>query len=102
MADKKKYRRSNGEGSVFRHNNGKWCGQIALGVDENGKRTRKTVYGVTRAEGVEKLAVLRGSIDAHKLKPSLRTTVGQFREVAEGLQEAHGDPEDVRVVHGRE
>jgi integrase len=80
MADKKKYRRSNGEGSVFRHNNGKWCGQIALGIDENGKRTRRTVYGETRAEVVEKLAVLRGSIDAHKLKPSLRTTVGQFIE----------------------
>jgi len=78
MADKKKYRRSNGEGSVFKHHNGKWCGQIALGIDENGKRTRKTVYAETRAEVVEKLAALRGSIDAHKLKPSTRTTVGQF------------------------
>jgi hypothetical protein len=51
MADKKKYRRSNGEGKV---------------------------YGDTRAKVVEKLAALRGSIDAHKLKPSTRTTVGQF------------------------
>lgn len=80
MTGKKKYRRSNGEGSVFKHHNGKWCGQIALGIDENGKRTRKTVYGDTRAEVVEKLAVLRGSIDAHKLRPSVRTTVGQFTE----------------------
>ena len=80
MADRKKYRRSNGEGSVFRHHNGKWCGQIALGLDEKGKRTRKTVYGDTRAEVVEKLTVLRGSIDAYKLRAGTKTTVGQFIE----------------------
>ena len=63
MADKKKYRRSNGEGSVFKHQNGRWCGQIGLGVDENGKRLRKTVFGSTRAEVVEQLMVLQGSIN---------------------------------------
>ena len=80
MADKKKYRRSNGEGSVFKHQNGRWCGQIGLGVDENGKRLRKTVFGATRAEVVEQLMVLQGSICARKLKPSVSTTLGQFME----------------------
>ena len=78
MADKKKYRRSNGEGSVFKHQNGKGCGQIGLGVDENGKRVRKTVFADTRAEVVEQLKMLHGSINAKKLKPSKDIMLGQF------------------------
>ncbi len=78
MTDKKKYRRSNGEGSVFKHKNGRWCGQIGLGVDENGKRIRKTVFGGTRAEVVEQLKVLQGSINAKMLKPNNNTTMEQF------------------------
>lgn len=64
MPDKKKYRRSNGEDSIFKHQNGKWCGQINAGMDENGKRKRKTVYGDTRAEVVEKLKELQGGGDS--------------------------------------
>jgi len=78
MPDKKKYRRSNGEGSIFRHANGRWCGQIGLGIDENGKRIRKSVFGETRAEVVEQLKVLYGSIQAKKLKPSKSIKLGQF------------------------
>ncbi|MHB1316156.1 MAG: tyrosine-type recombinase/integrase [Christensenellales bacterium] len=78
MAGEKKYRRSNGEGSIFKHNNGKWCGQIAAWVGDDGKRHRKSVYGATRAEVVIKLAELRGSINANKLKPSKDIKLGQF------------------------
>ena len=62
MAEKKKYRRSNGEGSIFRRSNGKWCGQIGLGYDINGIRKRKTVFGSTRAEVAKKLIELCLSI----------------------------------------
>ena len=80
MGDKKKYRRSNGEGSVFKHQNGRWCGQISMGVDENGKRIRKSVFGDTRADVVEQLKVLHGSISAKKLMPSSNMQLGQFMD----------------------
>lgn len=78
MAGEKKYRRSNGEGSVFKHHNGKWCGQIASWVGEDGIRHRKSVYADTRAEVIEKLAELRGKIKANNLKPSSDIKLGQF------------------------
>ena len=80
MADKKKYRRSNGEGSIFRHSNGRWCGQVSVGFDENGKRIRKSVYGQTRAEVVEKVSQLQGKANACRLKASAKTTLGQFTD----------------------
>ena len=78
MPDKKKYRRSNGEGSVYRHKNGRWCGQIGLGVDENGKRIRKTIFADTRAEIVNRLAELHASVCANRLKPSKDVRLGHF------------------------
>ena len=78
MAGKKKYRRSNGEGSIFRRSNGKWCGQIGLGYDINGIRKRKTVFGSTRAEVAKKLIELQGVINARNLIPNDNTTLGQF------------------------
>ncbi len=78
MAEKKKYRRSNGEGSIFRRSNGKWCGQIGLGYDINGIRKRKTVFGSTRAEVAKKLIELQGVINAKNLIPNDNTTLGQF------------------------
>jgi integrase len=78
MADKKKYRRSNGEGSIFRHSNGRWCGQIGVGVDENGKRIRKTIFADTRAGVVKELTEMHASVCAHKLKPSKDIRLGHF------------------------
>ncbi len=80
MADKKKYRRSNGEGSIFRHSNGRWCGQVSVGFDENGKRIRKSVFGQTRAEVVEKVSQLQGKANASRLKASDKTTLGMFMD----------------------
>ncbi len=49
-------RRSRGDGSVFYdEKRGMYVGQIGLGADENGKHKRKTVYGTTKAEVMEKL-----------------------------------------------
>ena len=47
-------KRANGEGSVFRKRTGLWCGQFVL---PTGKR--RTVYGKTRREAVQRLAELR-------------------------------------------
>ncbi|MBT3320623.1 MAG: site-specific integrase [Clostridia bacterium] len=78
MADKKKYRRSNGEGSIFKHSNGRWCGQIGVGVDENGKRIRKTIFADTRAGVAKELAEMHASVCAHRLKPSNDIRLGHF------------------------
>lgn len=51
-------RRSRGEGSIFKREDGTWCGSITLGVLD-GKRRRKFVYGKTRKEVAEKLQALQ-------------------------------------------
>lgn len=49
-------RRSKGDGSIYYDEKRKmYVGQITLGVDEKGKRKRKTVYGSTKAEVKAKL-----------------------------------------------
>ena len=53
-------KRGTGEGTVFQRSDGKWTGSISLGFHETtGKRQRKTVYGKTQAEVLQKLADLK-------------------------------------------
>lgn len=52
-------RRGAGEGSIFKRADGLWVGKVQLGVDENGKRLRRTVYGPTQAKVLEKVDELR-------------------------------------------
>lgn len=52
-------KRANGEGSVYQRDDGRWVGSVSLGRDSNGKRRRKTVYGKTQAEALEKLDAVR-------------------------------------------
>ena len=46
-------RRGNGEGTVFRRNDGRWVGEVYV-LQPNGGRVRKTVYGRTREEVADK------------------------------------------------
>ena len=56
-------KRGNGEGSVYkRKSDGKWCASAIVGNDENGKPVRKTVYGKTRPEALERLDALLASV----------------------------------------
>jgi integrase len=48
-------RRSNGEGSIYKRNDGRWAAQIQTGTDENGKKVIKTFYGNERKDVVAKL-----------------------------------------------
>lgn len=53
-------RRSNGEGSVFKHKaSGRWTASLVVGRDERGKLVRKYLYGATQREVREKLDRLR-------------------------------------------
>lgn len=56
-------RRANGEGSVSKRQDGRWMGMLDLGWID-GKRVRRTVYGRTRAEVLDKLRQLRRSQEA--------------------------------------
>lgn len=51
--------RGRGEGSVYRREDGTWCGQVSLGYDASGKRIRKTVYGKTKKEVLQKIRELQ-------------------------------------------
>ncbi|WP_367569479.1 phage integrase SAM-like domain-containing protein [Lacrimispora sp.] len=52
-------RRSNGEGTIFKRQDGRWCAQYTVII--NGTEKRKTVYGKTQKEVKEKLSVLKAA-----------------------------------------
>lgn len=55
-------RRGRGEGSIRKRSDGRWEGQISLGIAD-GKRKRKSVYGATKTEVQRKIRMLQSSID---------------------------------------
>lgn len=53
-------KRGNGEGTIYYSEKLKrWCGQVTLGVKDNGKPRRKTVYGKTRKDVKDKILELQ-------------------------------------------
>ena len=52
---KKANRRNNNEGSIYQRKDGKWCGQVLIRYNEQGKPVRKTYYGATKTEVVKKV-----------------------------------------------
>jgi integrase len=54
-------RRGRNEGSVYQRADGLWIGSISLGYDAGGKRQRRSVYGTTKAESLDKLKQLVNS-----------------------------------------
>lgn len=53
---KSKKRRCNGEGTIFEDKkNKRWIGQYIAGISEDGKSIRKSVYGKTQKEVINKL-----------------------------------------------
>ena len=76
-----KRRRARGEGAVYRRaSDGLWVGMLDLGVVD-GRRRRKTVYGQSEREVLQKLSVLRTAHDRgiDLLAPVL--TVAQWLDV---------------------
>ena len=72
-----KRRRANDEGAVYRRaSDGLWVGMLDLGIVD-GRRRRKTVYGQTEREALQKLSTLRAAHDhgIDLLAPAL--TIGQ-------------------------
>jgi integrase len=55
-------KRGNREGSIYKRNDGRWVGQIALDGDSRIKRQRKIVYGRTRADVRRKLVAAQKTL----------------------------------------
>ena len=73
-------RRGNGEGSIYRRKDGKWCAVLTIGHDQNGKRKRRYLYGRTKAEVLEKIHALRGDQRAGLVVEASRVRVGEFAQ----------------------
>lgn len=68
-------KRSNGEGSIYKRKDGKWCATITLCNDLlTGKTKRRSFYGNTRQEVSTKLVEAQGSIqNGSYIEPSTLT-----------------------------
>jgi len=57
-------RRGRGDGSIHRRKNGTWAATLELPPDpKTGKRRRKSIYGKTRNEVIQKLRTTRADLD---------------------------------------
>ena len=70
-------KRNAGEGSIFQRADGRWCGILSLGW-ENGKRKRKSFYGVTAAEVQAQLLMARADHARNLPVAAERQSVTQF------------------------
>lgn len=73
-------RRAAGEGSVHKRKQGGWQGSVAVGI-VGGRRKRKTVYGATQREVLDKLATIRRTLDSGlPVGTSRPMTLGDYLE----------------------
>ncbi len=63
---------------MFRRRDGVWAGSVTIGYDDCGKRKRRTVYGATKGDVLEKLARLRADMLDGILGDPQRLTVATF------------------------
>ena len=70
-------RRGRGEDSIYRDGD-RWRGAASLGYGADGRRVRKKVSGVTKAQVLQKLRELHTELDAGGGVPDDRLTVGGF------------------------
>ena len=83
-------RRSHGEGSIYkRESDGRWVGSLHLGYVA-GKRVRKTVYGKTEREVLQKLGELRRAAEMGQDLRQPTLTVSAWLEQWLRIKEAEG------------
>ena len=72
-------RRANGEGTIFRRKDGRWCASLYV-VTTRGRRKRVHVYGKTRPEVREKMTALQRDMDRGVRMPEERWSVAGYLE----------------------
>ncbi len=74
-------RRGRGEGSIYYwERRGCWCGSLTVGLDAEGGRRRRIVYGPTKREVQQKLARLQSDASRGLLADPTRMRVADFLE----------------------
>lgn len=76
---RKRAKREQGTGSVFKRSDGRWVAQVLLG-HENGRAKYKTCYARSQREAVEKLNAVMAEVQIGRTVPTARLTVGAFVE----------------------
>lgn len=74
-------RRQNGEGSVYKINDGRYGAAISLGKDANGKRLRHVETGKTEQEVIDKMRLWlakNGKLEKEEIVINGQTTVEEF------------------------
>jgi integrase len=72
-------KRASGESSIFRDEDGRWHGFVSMGKKENGRRDRRHVSGVKRADVVTKVRAIEAKRDAGMVEAAGRApTVGHW------------------------
>lgn len=75
-------RRGNGEGTISKRKDGRWCAAVTLGRHpQTGKPKRVFFYGATRAEVAEKLTVALAGVQNGTFVEPTRVTVSQWLDV---------------------
>ncbi len=74
-------KRGNGEGSIRQRKNGLWEGLYVSGRDSEGKIQRKSVYGKTKREVIEKLAAITNDIRTGVFLPPDKITVSEWSKI---------------------
>lgn len=71
-------RRGRGEGSIHKRANGLWAATIDLGVDDKGKRRRKTIYGKRKKQVATRLRELQTDADNGRIADAGKITVAAY------------------------
>ena len=75
---KRRGRRGDGEGSIYKHKDGRWLGQVSLGYDADGKRIRKSFSGKTRKEVADKIAAALHEVTTGTYIEPTTITLGEW------------------------
>jgi len=72
-------RRGNGEGTIYKRQDGTWAGQVSIGYDPvTGKLKRKSFYGKTRKEVADKMAKALQEVSSGTYVEPVQTTIGEW------------------------
>lgn len=71
-------KRGQGEGCIYKRNDGTWAAVITTGRDENGHQKRQFIYGKTRTEVAEKLLKTQNDMKTGTYIKPTKATVGEW------------------------
>lgn len=74
-------KRANGEGTIRQRKNGLWEGVYTAGRNAEGKLIRKSVYGKTQKEVVQKITALTNDLNTGLYIAPEKTTFGQWLDI---------------------